>query len=99
MGVNHDSGDKEVVMITENFTLRSCTESLGMKEKGRFILAYPNIQAIPKVLTRRQASVWSAKQYPNETLGDAISRAEECFASRQDNLAVLGKNPINRNGD
>ena len=99
MCVNHDSGDKAVVMITENFTLGSCTESLEMDEKGRFILTYSNIQAIPKVLTRRQASVWFVEHYPNESLGDAISRAREWFASRQNNLSVLGKNPINENNN
>ena len=80
-----------MVIITENFTLGSCTESLEMDEKGRFIPTYSNTQTIPKVLARRQASVWFAEHYPNESLGDAISRAREWFASRQNKLSVLAK--------
>ena len=86
-------------MITKNFTLGNCTESLKMDEKGCFIPTYSNTQTIPKVLTRRQASVWFAEHYPDELLGDAISRARKWFASRQNNLAVLGKNPINGNNN
>jgi hypothetical protein len=70
-----------------------------MDEKGRFILTYSSIQAIPKVLTRRQASVWFVEHYPNESLGNAISRVMEWFASRQNSLGVLGKNPINETSD
>ena len=66
MGANHDSGDKEVVMITGNFTPGSCKESLWTDEKGRFILTYANINAIPKVLTWRQISVWFAERYLDE---------------------------------
>ena len=67
---------------TENFTLGSCMEFLEMDSKGRFILRYSNTEAAPRFLTRKQALVWFAEHYPNELLGDAISRAREWFASR-----------------
>jgi hypothetical protein len=72
----------------ENFTLGSCKEFLEMDSKGRFILRYSNAKTTPKVLTRRQASVWFAEHCPNEILADAVSRSREWFVSRQYHLRV-----------
>jgi hypothetical protein len=75
-------------MVTKNFVIGSCTETLEMDGKGRFILNHSNIEAAPSFLTEEQAWAWFTKHYPNGSLGDVISQAQEWFASRRGNLSV-----------
>ncbi len=74
-------------MVTKNFILGICTETLEIDEDGSFMLSHSDIGTAPDILTREQASAWFAKHYPDRSLGDIISLARKWFASRQDNLS------------
>ncbi len=56
-----------MVMVTKNFIIGSCTESLEMDEEGRFILSHSDIEVAPSFLTREQASAWCAKHSPHRS--------------------------------